>query len=260
MNNILARVAFIFSLLNLSALSFCCAQSRDFYEIKIYGLADKHQEQEVDNFLKLVYLPALHRAGITKVGVFKPVEADTSFYGKRIYVLIPYSSLSEFEKLDSKLQKDNAYLTSAYWTAAYTNVPFARIESILMKAFVNSPQFRVPQLNGTLNERIYELRSYESPTEKLYVNKVNMFNKGDEIGIFKRLGFNAVFYAEVLSGSRMPNLMYMTSFDNITSREEHWKTFTNDPQWKQLKEMPEYQHNVSKANIFLLHPTDYSEL
>lgn len=88
---------------------------------------------------------------------------------------------------------------------------------------------------------------------------LKMFNQGDEISIFDRLGFNAVFYAEVLSGSRMPNLMYMTAFNNKADRDEHWEAFNNDPAWKKLRAMEEYQHNVSKADIILLNPTDYSD-
>jgi hypothetical protein len=107
---------------------------------------------------------------------------------------------------------------------------------------------------------VYELRSYESPTEKLHVNKVHMFNEGGEVPLFKRLGFNAVFYADVINGSHMPNLMYMTSFDNLAAREEHWKTFVADAEWKKLSALPEYQHNVSKAEIILLHAADYSDL
>jgi hypothetical protein len=81
-------------------------------------------------------------------------------------------------------------------------------------------------------ERIYELRSYESPTEEKYLNKVHMFNEGGEITLFNELQFNAVFYADVLFGSKMPNLMYMTSFDNIDSRNEHWKAFGESKTWK----------------------------
>jgi hypothetical protein len=77
-----------------------------------------------------------------------------------------------------------------------------------------------------------------------------MFNAGDEIGLFNRLGFNAVFYGEVLSGARMPNLMYMTTFENQASRDAHWKAFVDDPQWKKLSTMPEYQKNVSRIEIF----------
>ncbi|MDB5209477.1 MAG: family containing protein, partial [Sediminibacterium sp.] len=117
-----------------------------------------------------------------------------------------------------------------------------------------------PSLNGDPAERIYELRSYEGASEILYKQKVHMFNEGGEIALFNRLGFNAVFYAEVLSGSHMPNLMYMTSFDNRASRDEHWKNFGADSEWKRLSALPEYQHTVSKADIFFLHPAAYSEL
>ena len=122
------------------------------------------------------------------------------------------------------------------------------------------PQSAAPNLKSAVNERVYELRSYESHTEKIHQNKVEMFNKGDEVGLFKRLGFNAVFYGEVVSGARMPNLMYMTTFDNQAARDEHWKAFSADSQWKTLSVMPEYQKNVSKNVQVFLRPTTYSDL
>jgi hypothetical protein len=238
------------------------AQKREYYEIKVYNIASKAQEERVDRFLKDAYLPALHRAGVSKVGVFKPVEADTVNFGKKIFVLTPYTSLDQFAKLPEALQKDKAYETagSDYLNAAYNDVPYARMESILLYAFSGMPKLEVPKHPTPVNERIYELRSYEGHTEKIYKNKVKMFNDGDEVGLFKRLGFNAVFYGEVIAGSRMPNLMYMTTFPNKTSRDEHWKAFSADPQWKQLSGMSEYKNNVSKIDIFFLHPTDYSDI
>ena len=86
-----------------------------------------------------------------------------------------------------------------------------------------------------------------------------MFNAGGEVVLFKRLGFNAVFYADVIYGSHMPNLMYMTSFDNMESRNEHWKSFSNDPEWKTLSGMDMYKNNVSHIDITLMHPTEYSD-
>jgi hypothetical protein len=86
-----------------------------------------------------------------------------------------------------------------------------------------------------------------------------MFNEGGEVGLFKRLNFNAVFYAQVLAGNKMPNLMYMTTFENMQDREAHWKAFGDDPFWKKLSSLPEYQHNVSHADIIFLHPVAYSD-
>ncbi len=238
------------------------APKREYYEIKAYHVETRQQEERVDRFLKDAYLPALHRAGISKVGVFKPVESDTARYGKRIFVFIPYTSLEQFDKLDETLQKDKQFETSGadYLNALYTDLPYVRLESILLQAFTGMPQLEVPKHTSPVGDRIYELRSYEGHTEKIFKNKVKMFNDGDEVGLFKRLGFNAVFYAEVLAGSRTPNLMYMTTFENKASRDEHWKAFSADPQWKKLSGMSEYKNNVSKIDIYFLHPTEYSDI
>lgn len=122
------------------------------------------------------------------------------------------------------------------------------------------PKITPPKLTAPKSERAYELRSYEAASENLFRNKVKMFNQGGEINIFSRLGFNPVFYGEVIFGSNMPNLMYMTSFDNMQSREDHWKAFSNDSAWKTLPAMKEYQNNVSHSDIYFLRPTEYSEL
>ena len=220
-----------------------------------------NQVTQVDNFLKNAYLPALHRLGVSHVGVFKNVGIDTALE-KSIYVWIPLRSLEQINRIEDGLTKDATYNNDG---AAYLTVPFdapayTRIETIVLRAFNKMPHFQSPSLKGDPAERIYELRSYEGSSEKLYKQKVHMFNEGGEIPLFNRLGFNAVFYAEVLAGSHMPNLMYMTSFDNKASRDEHWKNFDADPEWKRLSALPEYQHTVSKADIIFLHPAAYSEL
>jgi hypothetical protein len=234
--------------------------ARGFYEIKTYKLKNKSQEERVHAFLIYDFLPAAHKFGIKNVGVFTPLETDTTF-GKRIVVLTPYSSLEQFANLNDLLKAREEYDPKAkdYINADYTNPPYDRVESVLLRAFSGMPQMEVPHLDGLRADRIYELRSYESSTEKIFKNKVHMFNEGDEVGLFKRLRFNAVFYGEVISGSRMPNLMYMTTFDNLASHDAHWKAFVEDPYWKKLSAMPEYQHNVSKINIYLLRPTEYSD-
>lgn len=230
-----------------------------FYQLKIYHLEDETQEKVVEQFLETAYLPALHRAGIPHVGVFKPVEPDTS--GRRIYVFIPFPSLDRFQDLEQTLLQDQQYLAAGadYLDAPHDRVPYKRIESILLRAFPDMPRPQIPALEAPKSKRIYELRSYEGPTEKYYTNKVKMFNEGGEIKIFERLNFNAVFYGEVLSGSHMPNLMYMTTFNDRADRDQHWDAFGSDPAWETLKAMEEYQNNVSHSDIFFLYPTAYSD-
>jgi hypothetical protein len=235
---------------------------REFYSIRIYQLKDASQESRLDTYLQTALLPALHRLGITGIGVFKPVGNDTAGV-KKVYLLIPFKSLEQYTSLQASLDKDAEYNTAgaAYIEATYDNPPYLRMESILLEAFPDMPRHAAPKtLQGPRAERVYELRSYEGPTERYFANKVQMFNAGGEIPLFARLGFNAVFYASVLAGSHMPNLMYMTSFDNMAAREQHWKDFNSDPFWKKLVAEPQYQHNVSHVDIVFLHPADYSDL
>ena len=86
-----------------------------------------------------------------------------------------------------------------------------------------------------------------------------MFNEGGEVALFDSLGFNAVFYAEVLSGDTMPNLMYMTTFSNMDKRDELWKAFFSSDKWTVLKEDDFYKNNMKKADVMLLYPTEYSD-
>jgi|GEM_PF-107996 len=233
-----------------------------FYAIRVYQLKTQQQEARVDSFLQNALIPALHRQGISQIGAFKPVGNDTAAI-RKIYVFIPLKNLDQFVTLSASLAKDARFLAdgSSYLDAGYNDPPYVRMESILLQAFPDMPTYAMPWSGQPYSpDRIYELRSYEGPTEKLYANKVQMFNQGGEIPLFARLDFHAVFYASVLAGAHMPNLMYMTSFDNMAARDQHWKSFSDDPFWKQLVSSPQYQHNVSHVDDIFLHAAAYSEL
>ena len=133
------------------------------------------------------------------------------------------------------------------------------METILLHAFDYMPESRIPDLDTPPQDRIYELRSYESYTEEILANKIEMFNEGGEVDLFEKLEFNAVFYGEVIAGSRMPNLMYMTSFADMESREAHWAAFRVHPDWEQMKSLEQYQNNVSHIDRIMLHHTAYSD-
>lgn len=238
---------------------FSQSTSRTFFEIKVYHYERPDQETIIDGYLKDAFLPALQRMGIKNVGVFKPIANDT-LVDKRIYVLIPFKSPAEYAELPDLLAKDIRLEKEGktYLDATYDKVPFKRMESIFIKSFNEMPFMQLPSLKNELSKRVYELRSYEGPTERMYARKVEMFNKGGEISLFKKLNFNSVFYGSVIAGSRMPNLMYLTTFEDMSSRDEHWKQFFASPEWKVLSAMEYYKRTVSKSEIILLTPTGYS--
>ena len=249
-----------FALATLSSWSQKKAPAREYYNLTVYHFTEARQELELDKYLSQALLPALHRQNIKHVGVFKPIANDTAA-DKIIYVHYPISAPAQLITIGEQLLKDGIYQKESisYTMAAHDKAPYKRMETILLYAFRLAPQMKRPNLSTPLSEHIYELRSYESPTEKYYRNKVEMFNEGGEIKLFDRLGFNAVFYADVISGSRMPNLMYITCFDNMKSRDAHWKDFVESPEWKALIGNSYYDKNVNKADIILMKAASYSD-
>src|SRR3982751_1635688 len=97
-SQIVLKMIFILSAISLVDNSYGYLPPRQFYEIRIYHLKNKEQEERVDKFLQTAYLPALHRKGIKTVGVFKPVNNDTSS-DRRIFLFIPFKSLDQFSSL-----------------------------------------------------------------------------------------------------------------------------------------------------------------
>ena len=256
----LSKGVFFCSILALCAFTSCQNEtktSRDFYELSKYAFDSLSQSEAMDAYLSKAYLPALKRQGIGSVGVFKNrrSETDSAFV---TYVLVPYAGIDRIQTTIDQLNKDDTYTKVS--SDVKTETPlYIRRNSVIMRAFSDRPLMKLPDLNGPRKDRIYELRSYESPTDSKYWNKVDMFNAGDEVGLFDKLDFNSVFYGEVISGPSMPNLMYMTSFDNQESRDDHWKAFVDSDEWSALKTDPNYQKNVSKADIYFLYPTAYSD-
>jgi hypothetical protein len=230
-----------------------------YFELKVYHLKTARQEARVDSFLQQQYLPALRAAGVAPIGVFKPIGNDTAA-DRRIYVFTPFSSLKQWEQVGQTTAPKLLAAGGSYENTVYNNPAYTRLETIFIKAFDEMTGLVAPKLDAPKSERVYELRSYEGASEKIFRNKVQMFNAGGEIKLFSRLGFNAIFYGEVLFGPKMPNLMYMTSFANMPDREAHWKAFGADPEWKKLSARPEYQNNVAHIDITFLRPAAYSDL
>jgi hypothetical protein len=235
------------------------ATELDYFQIKIFNYETTDQEALLDTYFGNALLPALHRADIENVGVFKPIEGmnETMNY---IMMLVPYQSLEQFENLPALLEKDAAYQQAglAYIDAAHDQAPYTRIESFILRAFSATPVLVLPELTSPRSDRVYELRSYEGATEKLYNLKVEMFNEG-ESALFKELKFNPVIFCEVISSSHMPHLMYMTTHTDTTAQKDNWAAFGAHPEWDRMKNLERYQNTVSGMTKYQMYPTEYSD-
>jgi hypothetical protein len=231
--------------------------SSEFYELRAYNLSSERQQKLVEDYFEKAAIPALNRIGVTNVGVFKELKPAGQ---TKIYALIPYSSIDAFITINQKLETDKAYKDAgaAYLNAPATEPAYDRIESSLLTAFAHMPKMNVP----AKKERLFELRRYEHATESAGKKKLEMFNDAGEIDIFKRLGFNPVFFGETIIGDHRPNLIYMVTFDDMAAHDRNWKAFGSDAEWKKISSIPDYADAklVSHITSTFLSPLNCSQI
>jgi hypothetical protein len=180
-----------------------------------------------------------------------------------IYVLIPATSLEALVTSELRLAQDEEYKKAG---GAFINAPakepaYVRIESSLMIAFEGYPKLTVPTVTAKNGERVFQLRTYESPSNGAHRLKVEMFNSG-EFDIFAKAGFWNVFFGDTLIGPRLPNLTYMLGFADLRELDAKWKAFLSEPDWKKLSGSPRYNYEAIVSNIdnLILRPTSYSQI
>lgn len=232
-------------------------KDRQYYELRVYLLKNEVQQHLVEDYFEHAFIPAIGRMGNNRTGVFTELKPQGQ---TRLFALISYSSWDDIAATADRLAKDSDYLAAAdaYLNAPATAPAYDRIESSLLKAFVHMPKMQAPGKK----ERIFELRRYENPTEAASKKKLEMFNDAGEIDIFKRLGFDPVFFGETLVGPLRPNLTYMVTFDNMADHDAHWKAFGSDPEWKKISSMPDYADAklISRITPTFLVPEAFSQV
>jgi hypothetical protein len=229
----------------------------EYYELRVYNLKDESQQKLVEDYLKNAAIPALNRLGVKHVGVFTEMKPAGQ---TKIFVLTQYNGLNHFSIIADNFGKDPLLKSkgAAYLNAPATQPAYERIESSLLKAFTHFPTLLAPEKKS----RVFELRQYQSASEAAGKKKIEMFNNQGEIDIFKRLGFNPVFWGETVIGPLRPNLTYMVTFDDLAAKDAHWKEFGSDTQWHEISAVPDYADAllVSKITSTLLVPTDFSQI
>lgn len=243
----------------LAPLAMTQTLTNQYYQLVEYQGIESDRLHELDAFLEKALIPSLNRMGIENIGAISleaPVDGKTS-----LYLIVPLSGPVQVATVVEALAKDDAFRKEAksYWETDYKQPVYARMRSELLLAFDCFPKIVVPAQKIADKDRLFEMRVYESPTERMGHLKVDMFNNG-EVPIFLDCGIRPVFFGQALMGDRMPNLTYMTVYDNAAERDACWKKFQSHPDWAKLKAVEKYQGTVSKIHKFNLLPRPYSQL
>jgi len=236
------------------------AAPREFYQIRRYSLVSGPQQKLTENFFGDALIPALAKRGFGPVGAFRlDIGPETPMY----YLVVPGKQLDGLARLDLELAEEQQFLDAAapFWNATSTAPAFQRVEISLLEAFAGWPRLTPPDSAASKAKRIFQLRTYESPSNGEHVRKVEMFHSG-EFEIFLRAGFHPVFFGDTLAGSRLPNLTYMLSFTDTAELEAKWDAFRNDADWKKLSANPRFAFDQIVTNIsnLMLSPLDCSQI
>lgn len=240
------------------------AAGKQLLELRTYRFTSNAKLEAFDQFLAQSAVPALNRAGIRPVGVFRLRQADNPKLGLEadgldLYVLLPHNSPESFLLMIDRLAADADFTQAAeaLLMAPKSDPAYARFESSLLLAFDEMPRVEVPTRAPT---RLMQLRIYESHNDERALRKIHMFNEGGEIAIFRRCGLTAVFFGQALIGSKLPNLTYMVSFENEAAMNKAWATFGKDPDWQRLRTDESYLDTVSNITNLVLRPATSSQI
>jgi hypothetical protein len=243
------RRDFLAGTLAVSAVAAAPAQTqtsmtrpREFYQLRRYSLQTGPQVATTEKYISEALIPALAKKS-GPVGAFRlDIGPETPTF----YVLIPILAPAMAGALELELAQDADYAKAAepFWSAPAASPAFLRIDCSLLAAFEGWPRITPP----AKGKRIFQLRTYESPSYRDHILKVQMFHSG-EFEIFKNAGFQMVFFGDTLIGQRMPSLTYMLSFADSAELDAKWAVFRNDPAWKKLSADPRFAFEAIVSNI-----------
>jgi hypothetical protein len=245
--------ALTFSFLNATngSIDNTEAATKQIYEWRIYTLTGNNTKA-LDDFFEKSLIPAYNRYNIP-VGAFSNFKPED---GEQRYLLFVYSDLETYNRVRQAVWNDEEFLKTAmpFFETSAPNPAYLPYETYLTEAFDKIPKIRVPDKSRTL----FEYRNYWSPNEEANQRKVDMFNV-EEIDLFDKLGINSVFYGEVLSGTRMPALIYLAWFEDEDARNTAWSTFRVHPEWIEMRDRPQYKNTATNNTSKLLSPMNYSQ-
>ncbi|HEV7839417.1 MAG TPA: NIPSNAP family protein [Gemmatimonadaceae bacterium] len=234
------------------------AATRQYIELRRYHLLPGTKQRAFSAFVGDVAIPAMNRAGVGRVGAFTVVYGENA---PSLLLVLQHQTFDSVVSLRERLANDAAYARAGagILDAPLSDPAYVRLESTLLRAFEAMPTLEPSAGAGGGTPRIFELRTYESHSDRAALNKLKMFNAG-EVPIFRRAGLTPVFFGETVIGANMPSLIYMLTFSNLSARDAAWASFGQDPAWKTLVADPQYRDNVSAISDIILQPTAYSQI
>jgi hypothetical protein len=228
-------------------------------ELRRYRLRNGALAARFSAYAKDALVPALGRAGLAPIGAWNVAMGPDS---PTVHLLLPHPDAVSVVTLDARLEADAEYRKAAASSLALppADAPYLACDSSLHAAVATLPGIEKPTGASAGKDRLFELRTYRSATEAASRRKIEMFEAGGELALFRRVGLNPVFFGRDLVGPGLPSLTYMVVFADAAAREAAWAAFREHPAWVKMRDDARYADTVSSIDSSLLRPTDYSQV
>lgn len=206
-----------------------------YFLLESYLLKNGSQAQRLASYFQTA---RVGRAGrLQTVAPVLVLEALVAAHMPQMLAVSAFGSLEEIAAMKRKLREDaQAREALASWEtgdeAAYEELN----ETVLEAAEYCPPLPQAAPAGSGLNKtpRVFELRTYHSPTER-QLRALHERFAGPEIRIFHRSGIHPILYSSTLIGANKPNLTYLIPFDDLAAREKAWAAFGADPEWVKVR-------------------------
>jgi hypothetical protein len=228
-------------------------------ELRRYRLRNGALAARFAAWAKDALVPALGRAGIAPVGAWNVALGPAS---PTVHLLLPHPDAGSVVTLAARLDGDDEYRRAgaSFLALPPVDAPFLECDSSLHAAVASIPAVAKPAEAAAGPDRLFELRTYHSATEAAGRRKIEMFETGGELALFRRVGLQVVFMGRDVAGAGLPSLTYMLVFADAAAREKAWAAFRDHPEWAKMRDDPRYADTVSRIDSVLLRPTEYSQL
>ena len=233
------------------------AERRRIFVLEQYYLKNGTQPGRIHEHFSKAALPALNKV---HSGPKIYMDALVAPQTPHVAVIIGFQSFDELWNVHNKLLADKELAASMEAWESHAEQPYEHLSVTLLEATDYCPEV-LPDPQPGKSSRIFELRTYHSPTWRQLKALHERF-AGPEIKIFHRVGVHPILYSSGISGQYLPNLTYVTPFENLAARETAWNAFGADPEWIKVRKESVDRHGQisSVSQISLYRATAYSPI
>ncbi len=228
--------------------------SRPVFELVTVRLQSGPQVNRYLSWIEKCALPLFQKHHFGPMGFF---TIEVGAHIPSVVAIRSHPSLTEMEAAWARVAADGE------WAAALSELEagepaFYREDYALLRATPFCPSIK-PGAPTEPAHKVFELRIYESPTERQLGYLHDRFANG-EIDLFHKSGVHPILYADTVFGPNRPNMTYLIPFESEAHREKAWAAFRENPAWQKLRDESIRRGGEIVRNVtnMILTPTSFS--